>query len=198
MRYAKLAVPVLVVVAVAGLIAAIAGHSSSRSREQSRRKDNEGRRLDDPRQPPRDDALSPERRAARALHLRERDLPVALEAARRGARGDPDGRQLAQRRQAPRRSPPGGLQGRPALHVRPGPEARGHAGERLQGRRRLADRDGSPDRRAPRRLRAAEVTAATDPRGPGGTSRFPQTPSTGPRRRQRGQAATRPAIDPSK
>jgi predicted lipoprotein with Yx(FWY)xxD motif len=31
MRYAKLAVPVLVVVAVAGLIAAIAGHSSSRS-----------------------------------------------------------------------------------------------------------------------------------------------------------------------
>ena len=75
MRNAKLIVPVILVVAVAALIGALAARSMGDSHKQAVVKTRMVSAEDAPGQPPRPDALSPERRAERALHLHERGVP---------------------------------------------------------------------------------------------------------------------------
>ena len=141
MRNAKLIVPVILVVAVAALIGALAARSMGDSNKQAVVKTRMvGAKT-----------LLVNRRGFTLYHLSverrghficTRCVPRRVAPARRREGQDTDRREVARHREASRRAPAGGLQGRPALHVRRGPQARRHEGQRLQGRRHVARRDG--------------------------------------------------------
>ena len=160
MRNAKLIVPALVVLGAALLVGVFTAVSMGGSHDKRVVKTAKVGGRTHPREPKRHDALPPERRATRALHLHHRRLPGRVAPARRRARRDSDRRQVAERRQASGRSAAGRLQGRAAVHVRRGQEARGHEGQRLQGRRHLA-RDRGCRQEPEHPVRAPAATAAT-------------------------------------
>ena len=121
MRNAKLIVPVILVVALAALIGALAARSMGDSHKQAVVKTRmvSGK------------TLLVNRRGLTLYHLSvERKghfictsaaCLAAVAPARRRQGRDTDRREVAQHRQASRRPVAGGLQGRPAVHVRPGP-----------------------------------------------------------------------------